>query len=551
MAICRQKRGDKVYLYRYKNVREGKKVRHVFIEYLGVEGKDGKPVKSPKRILDRVDISSVRKYGAVCVLWRLCEQMGLEGIMNSVVQKRGFSAGRLLVLLAINWCIQPKSFTGFSRWYAKTELPELAGLPPAALSKDNLLSAMDAVCGENEEGEYDFTLEIEKEIFDACRKTLPEGTFSTLLYDLTNAFFHGGTCVLAEFGYTPKGTKKKKVHVALVVTRRYHIPIFHMVLRGSVQGALTAGKLLDIMDNFGIKKVTLVWYRGVTSAENVGWADTQRIGLICGLRRDLVEIRKMIHECEVPETPSTLVRGYGDGGIYAIGKETTVFGKKRKVVIYLNTTKRDSKRISRNEKIKRANSELAGISGRWSDQEKVHKRVDAILKGISDYVKVSYRVKDGSVFVDHRIDEEALNLAARSDGKYALMSTDLSMGVEDVVNAYFAKSEIERTFRTMKQVIGLEPIRHRLEFRVKAHMFVCFMAYLLYSMLGYKLKNAGILESVEEVLERLNDVEKIRLTYGKQTDERYLNLGKFEWDVLTKLEMRDMCQTKSIERGQV
>lgn len=540
-----------MYLYRYKSVREGKKVRHVFVEYLGIEGKDGKPIKSPKRILDRVVVSSARKYGAVCVLWRLCQQMGLDELIDSVVSKRhGFSAGRLLILLAINRCIRPKSLTGFSRWYAKTWLPELAGLSPESLSKDNLLSAMDAVCGEDKDGGHDFTLEIEKKIFSTCRKALPEGAFSTFLYDITNAFFHGGTCVLAELGYTPKGTKKKKIHIALVVTRRYHIPIFHMVFRGSVQDALTAGKLLDIMDNFGVKKVTLVWDRGVTSATNVGWADTQGIDLICGLRRDLVEIRELI-ECTVPETPSALMRRYGDGAIYAVGKKVMVFGKKRKVIIYLNTAKRDSKRMSRNEKIKRAISEIVEISGRWSDQEKVRKKADAILKRISDYVKVSYRIKDGLVFVDHRIDEEALDSAARLDGKYAIMSTDLSMSVEDVVNAYFGKSEIERAFRAMKQVTGLEPIRHRQEFRVRAHMFVCFMAYLLYSVLAYKLKDGKVSESVEEVLERLDDVEKIKLTYGKQIDERYLNLGMFESEALKKLKMDDICQTKPIDRTQM
>ena len=102
MAICRQKRGNKVYLYKYKSVREGKKVRHKFEEYLGVEGPDGKPIRKPRRIIDRVRISSARAYGGVAVLWRLCQEIGIEDVIDSLAPKRGFPAGRLLSLLAIN-----------------------------------------------------------------------------------------------------------------------------------------------------------------------------------------------------------------------------------------------------------------------------------------------------------------------------------------------------------------------------------------------------------------------------------------------------------------
>lgn len=548
MAICKQKRGNKVYLYKYRNVREGKKVRHEFVEYLGVEGPDGKPVKKPKRIVDRVRISSARAYGGVAVLWRLCQEIGIENVIDSIAAKRGFSAGRLLSLLAINRCLQPKSLTKFPSWYERTELPVLAELPPSAVSKNNMLSAMRAVCGEDEEGEYDATLPIEKALFERCREMVPERTFSSLLYDLTSTLYNGGKCLLAEFGHGAGKKGRKQINVALVVTRQHHIPIFHMVFRGSVRDVRTVGKMLDILKGFGLKKVILVWDRGVTSADTIEWAEDAGFGLICGLRKDLLEVERLFQEVEVKEDPSTFVKQFGNGGVYTVGIRTPIFGRMRKVAVCLNTMKREAERLERNKGIKEAMRQIKELSGKKTDEAEVKEEVKQILDPVADYVSVTYGRQNGKVTIDCRTDEEALEKAAKRDGKYVLMSTELSMSAEEIVNAYFEKSEIERVFRVMKQVMKVEPIRHRLSPRVKAHFFVCVLAYLLYAMLEHRLREGGITESAEEVLENLNGVEKIVMECGAQRSVRYLNVGTFEREVLAKLGMSDLCPKRCIER---
>ncbi len=82
MAIVRKKRGDKIYLYEYKNVRENGKVKHNFVRYLGVEGSDGKLVKKPKRVLDKIELGSGKLYGAVAVLWKLVEELRFEELID-------------------------------------------------------------------------------------------------------------------------------------------------------------------------------------------------------------------------------------------------------------------------------------------------------------------------------------------------------------------------------------------------------------------------------------------------------------------------------------
>src|SRR5207237_10149621 len=70
--------------------------------------------------------------------------------------------------------------------------------------------------------------------------------------------------------------------------------------------------------------------------------------------------------------------------------------------------------------------------------------------------------------------------AARDD-IYALRTTvaEDALAAPDVVRAYKQLKEVERAFRTLKAPLELRPIHHRLEDRVKAHVFLCMLAYYL------------------------------------------------------------------------
>ena len=67
------------------------------------------------------------------------------------------------------------------------------------------------------------------------------------------------------------------------------------------------------------------------------------------------------------------------------------------------------------------------------------------------------------------------------DGKYALMSTRTTMSAKEIISAYYDKDKdgIEKAFCCIEQPIGLRPIRHWLDGRVKAHIFICYLSYLL------------------------------------------------------------------------
>ena len=70
------------------------------------------------------------------------------------------------------------------------------------------------------------------------------------------------------------------------------------------------------------------------------------------------------------------------------------------------------------------------------------------------------------------------------------------------------------SFRALKGVVKLQPIRHWLSQRVTAHVFICYLAYLLLALLKYRLKPTGI--SPEEALDELSTMYKVYLQDSKQ-----------------------------------
>jgi IS4 transposase len=78
-----------------------------------------------------------------------------------------------------------------------------------------------------------------------------------------------------------------------------------------------------------------------------------------------------------------------------------------------------------------------------------------------------------------RIDARAVRAEENLDGKYLLRASDPKLSAADIALGYKQLLEVERGWRTMKQVIDLRPVYHRLEQRIRAHVILCWLALLL------------------------------------------------------------------------
>jgi hypothetical protein len=78
-----------------------------------------------------------------------------------------------------------------------------------------------------------------------------------------------------------------------------------------------------------------------------------------------------------------------------------------------------------------------------------------------------------------RIDQKAIKADAHLDGKWLLRISDLTLTGEDLAAAYQQLLVVEAGWRDMKSSLGLRPVHHRREDRIRGHVQRCWLALLL------------------------------------------------------------------------
>ena len=103
------------------------------------------------------------------------------------------------------------------------------------------------------------------------------------------------------------------------------------------------------------------------------------------------------------------------------------------------------------------------------------------------------------------------------EGKYVIQTEELDLSAVQAVEAYKDLTEIERSFRELKDLVEMRPIYHRRAQRVRAHIFVAALAFLLARALEKKLKAAGVPMSSAQALEALRTMHVVDIRVGAET----------------------------------
>ena len=559
MAIKRHKRGNRVYLAEYKSVRKGKKVISKFVRYIGPEDKLSTNDKPRKRVLDRIKITRSYRAGDVRLLWSIAENLDFIPIIDRICcgksQIEGASPGKLLTIWAINRVIDPESATQLERWVPTTDLPYLAGIPAETFTKDAFLSALDFVCMDDRASGrvVDLSGELDDALYQKWRHDhpLPLGDEETLAYDLTTVLFFGVSCPLAELGYNPEKIRRRQVNLAALVSKHDKCPLAHFVYSGSRHSASTVKNLLARLNSMTIESGTLIWGRGNVSKRYVEMVKDAGWKLICGIPKTSNEAKEIISMTEIPIGPDTLARSARTGHIYAIKTKGKLFGRKRFVVVYTNRESGVKEADARNEVLSiigKELNELSEIGKNWSEK-RLHSQIKTIVNSWSNFIaaRVSRKKEGGRIVWDYK--KQELRFAERTDGKWLILSTDESLDANEVVNMYLEKDFIEKVFRVLKTQEEVEPVRHRLEHRVRAYLFVCMLAYRLISALLWKLKEASgkedSWESADMLLQGLGRVERVEVKFGNEIRTWYLNVTKAISDSLREIGMKDLLKEET------
>jgi Transposase DDE domain len=299
-----------------------------------------------------------------------------------------------------------------------------------------------------------------------------------VLYDVSSSYLEGRCCPLAQFGYSRDGKRGKRQIVYGLLCAPDGCPVAIEVFAGSTADPTTlTSQVIKLKERFALDHVVLVGDRGMITqaritedlkAAGLDWITALRAPAIKALldggalQMSLFDDRDMagITSPEFPDERLIVCRNHALAGERARKREDL-----------LAATERDLARIpaaiARKRQPLRGKAEIGLEVGAVLDR---HKMAKHFALDITD-TRFSFARKTDEITVE-----------AALDGLY-VVRTSLPAAVLDdaaTVRGYKSLSLVERAFRCIKTVdLQIRPVYHWLADRVRAHVFLCMLAYYL------------------------------------------------------------------------
>jgi transposase len=297
------------------------------------------------------------------------------------------------------------------------------------------------------------------------------------------------------------------------VTQKEGIPLFHKVFDGNIHDSRTLRDLITAFRGYGLRSGTILYDRGITSTLNVmdlkklGWNTIGGLPLTPPLQefcRPLLdraselrfEDRVQLKETSFYVTTHSFKLGSVQGMLH----------------LCLNPKQQVNLRDRRREHI-------ANAQQQFREGKAIKSEMKKFLDGRG------------------RVRPAVLQKAEEFDG-YSCIFSVAPIPQTELVPLYFDKDLVEKAFHSLKGTLKLHPIRHWLEKRVIAHVFICYLAYLLLSLLKYRLRPLDL--SPEEALDELDSMYKVYLRDKKRKFQvsRVVAITKKQEDILKTIDRR-------------
>jgi len=446
-----------------ESYREGKKVRKRTLANLSKLPMD--QVELIRRVLkgeqlasvsDLFDVTQSKLHGHVKAVRAAMKRLGFDSLIGS----RRTGERDLVVAMVTARILEPESSKlETTRWWANTTLPDVVGVADA--DEDDLYGAMDWLL--ERQGIIEGKL--------AKRHLRDDGL---VLYDLTSSYFEGKHCPLAKLGHNRDG-KRGKLQVNYgVLTDARGCPVSVSVFEGNTGDPKTlVSQVEKAQQAFGLDRLAIVGDRGMITQTQINTlAKMEGVHWITALRTEA--LRKLAQGGELQRSL------FDECNLFEFTHQDY---PAERLVACRNPELAKLRMLKRQDLMAATEKELQKVQGmvergRLKGQDEIGLRVGKV---VNKYKVAKHFVLDiqDQVF-SYRIDEKRVAAEAALDGIYVIRTSLPAeyCDAEDTVRSYKRLSQVERAFRTMKGIdLKVRPIRHHLENRVRAHIFLCMLAY--------------------------------------------------------------------------
>jgi transposase len=464
--------------------------------------------------LGKVGWTNARAFGDVWLALQLWQMLGLDRIVERHIpagRETAPPASMVAIEVISRLCIGQGGETselGLAEvGYRRTALEELLGVPDAQVTKDRLYRTLDQLLSAKDAIERDIKEQL---------GTLFDLTFDLVLCDLTSSFFEG----LAEDndlgarGYSRDHRSDCKQVVLAMVVSPEGFPLWHEVYAGNKSDSTALPQIVEaVSQKFGSMRRIWVVDRGLASSKSVQYLKDQNQSFLVGTPKAMLA-EFDAHLCTqdwMVARPAVQVKVVQrDGQSYVLARSRLRRKKERAMRRHpLHGLRDDLVKLSKR---------VAG--GHLKDPDKVQQAIGRLAErwpggwrfvAVNCTVPVNGAAAQASAaqaiaaVVNWTWDKPRLKAAMARDGAYLLLSDQTSWTPQQLWSTYIQLTRAEDAFRTLKSQELLRPIWHQTGNRVKAHVFVCVLAYVLWKTLEHMLGKTTLMTRIAKPDQRRGD----------------------------------------------
>jgi hypothetical protein len=407
---------------------------------------------------DALQIERSLPHGHVAAVLGMARKLKLDKLLP---QSR---LGKLGLAMIAARVIEPAAKLATARQLSEATAAHSLGavLELGTVDEDELYAALDLI-GEAQQ-------KIEAAL---ARRHLRDGCL--VLYDLTSSYLEGQHCELGRFGYSRDGKRDKLQIVFGLICAADGCPVAVEVFEGNTGDPSTlAAQVTKLKQRFGLSRVLLVGDRGMITEARIredlapaglDWLTALRAPAIQALAADNGPLQlSLFDERDMAEIASSDYPG-------------------ERLIVCRNKALAAERARKREELLAATEAELARIEARVKrgalrGKDKIGLKAGAVVGRRKMAKHFELAIADASFSFARN--EASIQKEAALDGFYVLRTSvpAETLGTGAAVSTYKSLAHVERAFRSIKTAgLDVRPVHHRLAGRVRAHVFLCMLAY--------------------------------------------------------------------------
>jgi len=412
---------------------------------------------------DAFTVTRSLPHGHVAAALGTSRKIGLDRLLGP----DGNRCRDLVLALLVGRVLTPVSKLAAARTLspdtASSSLGQALGL--GAVADDELYAALDWLLAR--QAAIETTL---------AKRHLQNGTL--VLYDVSSSYMEGRCCPLAQRGYSRDGKKGSLQIVYGLLCAPDGCPVAIEVFEGNTADPMTLAPQIDkLKQRFGLDHIVLVGDRGMITEARIS-ADIRSAGLdwITALRgpaiKDLLNNGAIqLTLFDTRDMAAITSPDYPGERLVVCRNPDLAAERARKREVLLTATEKDlvaiKARVERKRNPLRRTAEIALAVGAVFNAHKMRKHFDLTITDDA----FSFARKSAEIVAE-----------AATDGLYVVRTSlpEMTLNNAATVRSYKSLARVERAFRCIKTVdLNVRPVYHWLEGRVRAHVFLCMLAYYL------------------------------------------------------------------------